>query len=315
MIRSANWIPALAILVFSAGTAKSAPPPIDGLSDEFNSAATLTDWTRVMTAESWPADQLETYDINVTNPGFMTMMPYTVTWYQDYRGPLTFKLVDGDFVATSRVIASNRANTGAPGRSFSLGGIMARTPRAITSGTWTAGGENYVFLSIGCGGSAGAFQFEVKTTTNSVSTLIYTDTNDGGEALIQTARIGQYFIQLRKTVNGSWTVHQRYTRGDMPSTLQVGLVSYTDWDTVSTWPVVDHNNSQILTQFMSATPSVPDLIGRFDYLRFQRPVVPAPLVGLDFSNPLVVSDAQLLSFLGDNANAPPSSVKGWEIID
>lgn len=30
------------------------------------------------------------------------MMPFTVTWYQDYAGPLPFKNVTGDFAITTQ---------------------------------------------------------------------------------------------------------------------------------------------------------------------------------------------------------------------
>lgn len=292
----------------------AAPPDISLLSDEFTNSSTLVNWTNIKDAESWPQEQLELHDVDITNPGFLTMMPHTCTWYQDYRGPLLFKLIDGDFVATSRVIVSNRANTGAPASNYSLGGILTRAPRSITPGTWTPGGEDYMFLSVGCGTNLGNFQFEVKTTDNSVSTLIVTDTGDGGDVLIQTARIGQSFIQLRKTPGGVWTVHQRYSRADMPSTVQVGCTTYTDYSYAGTWPVVNHNNNTITSQFGNpGNPSQPDLIARFDYMRFVRPSVPPPLVGLDFSDPGQVSDAQLLSFLGANANTP-SSVADWSML-
>lgn len=48
----------------------------------------------------------------------------------------------------------------------------------------------------------------------------------------------------------------------------------------------------------------PDLAASFDFARYQRPNVPAVLVGTDFSNSQAVSDAMLLSFLGENAMTP-----------
>ena len=68
------------------------------LSDEFNDASTLPQWKRVYVVEGWPANQLEVQDINTTRPGRMVMIPFTSTWFNDYRGELTFKEVDGDFV-------------------------------------------------------------------------------------------------------------------------------------------------------------------------------------------------------------------------
>src|SRR5436189_1959019 len=150
---------ALLLVAAIAATDDLAP-----LSDEFNDASTLAQWKRVYAVEGWGANQLELQDINTTRAGHMVMMPFTSTWYNDYRGELTFKEVQGDFVVTTDVEASQRGGTGAPRSNYSLAGIMVRAPRAITPSTWRAGGENYVFLSIGAGSPPGAFQFEVQTT-------------------------------------------------------------------------------------------------------------------------------------------------------
>lgn len=42
-------------------------------------------------------------------------------------------------------------------------------------------------------------------------------------------------------------------------------------------------------------------------LRFQRPLVPLALTGRNLANPAEVSDAELLSFLGETANVPGGS--------
>ncbi|MFN8549047.1 MAG: hypothetical protein U0527_14040 [Candidatus Eisenbacteria bacterium] len=73
------------------------------LSDEFGSALTLGEWQRVHLTEQWNAEQLEVYDVNVSNAGRMTMVPYTVVWYQDWRGPMAFKVASGDFALTAEV--------------------------------------------------------------------------------------------------------------------------------------------------------------------------------------------------------------------
>ena len=49
----------------------------------------------------------------------------------------------------------------------------------------------------------------------------------------------------------------------------------------------------------------PDLIARFDYIRFRRPDVLANLIGADLSDQSAVSDAELLGFLGASADATP----------
>jgi hypothetical protein len=264
------------------------------LSDEFNDATTLSQWKRVYVVEGWGANQLEVLDINTTRAGHMVMIPFTSTWYNDYRGELTFKEVTGDFVVTTDVEAGRRNGSGPPRSQFSLGGIMLRAPRQITPATWQPGGENYFFLSLGAASAAGTFQFEVKITRSSNSVLDIKDASaTGGHAIIQFARLGPYFIAL-KNVAGQWSVHQRYVRNDMPATLQVGMTVYTDYPAASSVsPFVQ--NSTVLHI------GNPDLVAAFDYFRFARPQVPASLVGADLT---MVSDAVLLSFLGANASTP-----------
>ena len=275
---------------------------LSSLSDEFNSASTLTLWQRIYSVEGWNADQLELLDINTTRPGMMVMMPYTSTWFNDYRGELTFKEIEGDFVVTTDVEVSRRGGSGPPRSQYSLAGIMVRTPRQITPQTWRPGGENYVFLSLGAASPAGIFQFEVKTTVNSVSTLSV----DAGasRAIIQVARIGPYLIMLRQVQGGSWMVHRRYTRSDMPARLQVGLTTYTDYPTCTTFTPLAHNQTVIRT-------GNPDLVAAFEYVRYRRPAVPAALAGRNLADPNAVSDADLLSFLGATAAepAPPARVR------
>jgi len=274
-------------------------------SDEFSNPATLALWQRVDVLEDWGADQLQSVDIDVTRAGHFTLVPHASTWYQDWRGVLVFRPVTGDFVATASVHVERRTGAGAPTSQYSLAGILVRTPRAITPATWAPGGENYVFLSLGAADQPGSYQHEVKTTEDSVSTLQISPA-PGADAEIQVARIGNAFIMLRRPLPaGAWTVHRRYPRSDMPATLQVGMTVYTDWPTASTLTPFDHNQTVI-------AGGNPDLVAQFDYFRFAAPVVPAPLAGLDLTDPGQVTDEQLLDFLGENANpAPTTTVSGW----
>jgi hypothetical protein len=280
------------LLLFTIPPALAADP-LAVLDDEFTSAATLVNWDRVFQTEQWNADQLEHIDINTSRPGWITMMPYTSTWYQNWRGELAYKEVTGDFAVTTRLHVTNRAGTAAPNRSFSLAGILLRTPRNITPATWTPGGENYTFLSLGAANAPGTYQFEVKTTVNSLSNLEISSAGTS-EVLIQLARIGPHIIALYQIEPGPWVVHRRYNRADFPATLQVGMTVYTDWDNVAPTDPFLHNGSTITT-------GTPDLIAEYDYFRFRTPNVPVPLQGADLSNTSSVSDAQLLSFLGTNA--------------
>ena len=51
-------------------------------------------------------------------------------------------------------------------------------------------------------------------------------------------------------------------------------------------------------------PYNPDIIGSYEYIRFFRPTIPASLVGVDLTSAAMVSDEDLLAFLGDQANVP-----------
>jgi hypothetical protein len=294
---------------------------IRGLSDEFSFADSLDDWQRLWQVEHWQADQLQGFDIGATRSGWLTMLPYTSVWYEDYRGELSFQDIAGDFAVTTHVQSRNRGATGAPGSThggamgseFSLAGLMLRVPRsewlvdrnASPAAWWVQGNERYVFLSFGSATLPGTYQFEVKTTTaaapHSQSILEITDAPLGvTEADLRSVRIGPHVIVLRRLPAQAWEVHRRYRRDDMTGPLQVGMTCYTDWSVVNTWPYFDQNDTAITHVYNNpGALSDPDLLAQFDYVHFARPQVPAGLVGADLSNPAAVSDAQLLGFLGD----------------
>lgn len=194
---------------------------------------------------------------------------------------------------------------------------MLRAPRHITPATWAPGGEDYVFLSIGYGTGAAQFQYEDKTTDNSNSTLILSPA-PGPSSTLQLARIGAYVIALRQAPGGSWLVHRRFHRSDLPDTLQGGLVTYTDWTKCAPFDPWVHNQIVLdpplppwVTDPRPDIPYTPDLRTTFDYARFARVHLLPELVGVDLTNPTLVPDAVLLSFLGSHLNEPgigPSEV-------
>jgi hypothetical protein len=303
-----------------------AATPIAGLSDEFDDAATTDQWQRVNEVEGWNADQLNIYDIDATQPGRMVQQPNTVVWYQNYRGPMAFQTVTGDFSFTTQIHITDRDDIGGsdandvPGDSlYSLAGAMLRTPRDITDALteWTPGsmaddgtnnGENYIFLSAGYGtGNPDEFALEVKTTRNSDSQLELTPLGpDTNTVNVQLARIGNSVIALYQLPGEEWQVHRRYSRPDMPETMQVGLVTYTDWEKANDFDPFTQNSTVLVPGVAGdPTPGVifnPDLTAGFEYARYATPDVPAALAGADLTDPNAVSDAELLSFLGDNTN-------------
>lgn len=289
---------------------------LTGLNDEFDDATTINNWQRLYQTEGWGADQLQAWDIDQTQAGRMTMQPHTVVWYQNWRGPIAYQEITGDFVVTSEIIVTDRDDVGGSDADdipqeaqFSLAGVMIRTPRDITDPAvdWQPGtmlddgtniGENYVFLSIGHG-TDGQLSLEAKTTRNSDSQLELTPINTNTITL-QIARVGDSVFSLYQLPGQEWVVHRRYTRADMPETIQVGLVSYTDWTKANDFDPFFHNSNVLQPGVADPTPMEafnPDINAGFEYARFARPVVPAELASVDLVN--AASDLQLLSFLGD----------------
>ena len=78
-----------------------------------------------------------------------------------------------------------------------------------------------------------------------------------------------------------------------------GFVTYTDWATMQNCSYEFHNLN-LLSQSCGPNPlpADPDLHASFEFLRVDRPQIPAPFVGADFSNPAAVSDSQLLALFG-----------------
>ncbi|HEX2880728.1 MAG TPA: hypothetical protein VHO25_14450, partial [Polyangiaceae bacterium] len=188
--------------------------PLSVFSDEFDDASTLGDWLRIYQTEQWSANQLQTFNIDqadagTSRPGFATLVPYANSWYGDYRGELTYKVISGDFVVTARLEVSNLADTGAPNSLYSLAGLMVRKPRTVTPATWSAGGENHLFIAAGSANSAGNNAIYISSTTTSTTVLAVTSVAYS-EVDLRIVRIGQYLVVLKRQTGSAWTVHQRY---------------------------------------------------------------------------------------------------------
>ena len=278
--------------------------------DEFNQAATLPQWYNINNTEGWNAEQLEQFNINTSTPGNLMMLPYTSVWFRDKRGPFLYKNIDGNFVFTTQVSVSSRTGTGPPSVPYSLAGSMIRAPKTLSNGAagWVPGQENYVFLSLGYANPAlcnncPAPHFEVKTTVDSGSTL-YVTPLASQIVTIRLVRIDQTIIVLYQLPGQPFVVHRRFSRPDLPTITQVGMVSYTDWDKASTYTNVFHN-SHVLNSSLSPDPTSgsgipfrPDIRANFNFARFDEINRPTSLAGLDLGNPSQVSNAALLEFLG-----------------
>lgn len=239
---------------------------LDVLSDEFNDASRLAEWKDQATVEGWPS-MIETVDTNTSSAGHLYLVPTTSGWFEDFRGVLLYKDVTGDFDVTTRILATGK-NGELPQRTYSLTGLMARTPRTVTMDTWQSKQENWVFITTGYGdnrpGLAGSAQIETKTTVNSISNLVLKAIPSGWVEL-RVVRVGSHFVMMYRVADKAWTISKRYNRKDMPETLQVGLNAYTNWESFT-------SDAATFNREMEANPRFqPDLVVRSDYVRFRRP--------------------------------------------
>lgn len=286
--------------------------------DHFNDICSLDAWMDIQETEGWNIQALESHDISLTYPGRFMLMPYTVSWYADWRGPLMYRMTQGDFVLTTHLTVTNRIGDDIPGPYYSLGGIMVRNPKTMTNGIedWLPGEEDYVFLSLGhaannhpsCPGCPPP-HFEVKSTINSSSTLNVSSI-DTNVVDIRMVRLAPYVLVLYRFPGQEWEVHHRYFRNDLMDTVQVGMVTYTDWDKVYTYEPAFHN-SHVLNEQLEPDPSSnpgmpfsPDIITSYDFIELQNAVFPAEWAGLNLVDEADVSDAEILALFGDTLPIP-----------
>lgn len=289
---------------------------VGDLSDEFNRTCNLENWLDLEVTEGWTNTHIESYDVHKSNPDMLTIVPYTTAWFAGRRSNLRYKEVSGDFVFTTELTALNRAETGQPSSGsglsgvYSLAGLMVRTPRISTTDP-----ENYIFLSAGSANSTTTPQLEVKTTTDSGSNLWVSGISTTENVQIRIVRRGSAFITMYREPGGDWMIRRRFSRSDMPDTLQVGFVAYTDWNKVNSYSIAFHNQNTLNTSLTpdptDSIPFRPDIVAKFDYGRFEEVNVPAMYADSNFASQPAVSNAVVLSLFGYDSES--HDVEGWHI--
>ncbi len=198
----------------------STGPATSSFTDEFNDASSLSDWSLRHQVEG-TAQQYSTLDINTSRAGYLVLIPSVRSgWFAAGRAPLVYKEITGNFAVQTYVVARSLGSASvAPASEFNSAGLLARNPAGAT------GPENYIMVNLGrqdtrIPGSVGS---EAKTTVNSNSTLTLDAAGFEGDILL--CRVGNEMIAYRRlAADPDWVELDRYTRADLPATLQVGLV-------------------------------------------------------------------------------------------
>jgi hypothetical protein len=232
---------------------------IEGLSTEFLQSSDLDVWQEHRPegfAPKWREPGVEN--------GKLILQPISSGWYEDNQAGHLYRQVEGDFIVTTRLeVRGTAADT--PQTEFSLAGIFVRAPREVSAANWAPGQENWLFLSVGTATPAGEPQYEVKTTTNSLSTLKILPAQ-WGPVDLRVARHGELFTLLVRPEGAAWAVLDQLIRPDLPRVLNVGLTAYADYGSVaSTYPNFHVYNTQ------GAPTQNADMVALVDWITFRRP--------------------------------------------
>ncbi|MEM7515160.1 MAG: DUF1349 domain-containing protein, partial [Bacteroidota bacterium] len=230
----------------------------------FDKAESISNWTSFHESEDWPDHSLKV-NIDTDSKENFHLEPNTGFWYGEVHcGPYYFKEVEGDFTVTTRVKASGRY-TSVPQKLFSLAGLMIRSPRPGGVAKTEKGHENWLFLSTGYAKGKNQAQFETKLTIKGKSKLKILPAPEGWVEMAITREGEQFTLSVKK--NGEWEVLRTLTHPNMQGRLQVGMIAYTDFNAKMKWRYIFSRASLNTTVF---TDGDPDLIARFDYIRFFR---------------------------------------------
>ncbi|MEM8812135.1 MAG: hypothetical protein AAGF59_05910 [Pseudomonadota bacterium] len=273
-------------LALVAGSA--AADDLTGLSTGFDDPAVLGEWSEHAPegfTPKWQAPRIQ--------EGMLVLEPISGGWFEELHGGHLYREVDGDFIVTTRIRVTG-TDAEVPQTLFSLAGLFVRAPNTFSAASWAPGRENWLFFSIGTSAPAGTPQFEIKTTTNSLSTLKIRSAPTGWVEL-RLARHAELFTLLHRAEGESeWTIADQMIRPDLPRLLNVGLTAYADWGSVQPiYPDMMRVNTK-------GTPeNNADLIAYVDRIDFRRPAVGRiPIANIDapaFIDAIEVRRTDLLS--------------------
>jgi hypothetical protein len=184
--------------------ADGGPTSLSGMSDQFE--GTSLD-------PAWSVLHADTVDVS-EHDGKLFIHPNTsILWYNDSEAVIVYKMVTGNFKATSAVHARRASDpTMPPDKIIHLGGVMGRDP--------TAPPENYVFVVVGH--DENGIAVETKSTANSQSSYMG-PTWPSGDAELRLCRLGASFNLYKRAIGSTvWQMAYQFNRPDLPATLEVG---------------------------------------------------------------------------------------------
>jgi len=222
------------------------------LSDEF-SGSTL--------APSWTIFNGAGVAVTVSGGALHLVPSRSLLWFNGSQGTLVYKLVSGNFKATTTAHTRKASDPSQPpSLALELGGVMLRSPASPP--------ESYTFIVLGLA-EQGRIASEWKDTLNSTSTFDESPWTPDSD--LRICRIGSTVAVYRRHVGDpSWGAPFFQTaRPDLPQTLQVGLNMY-------------------------ANQNVPDLDASFDRITF----APANTLGDCASDGAAVAPVPALSRAG-----------------
>lgn len=227
----------------SAGDGDGDGDPLAPLSDEFDELSRLSQWSRRHEVEGEPAQFSQLDQVG----GRLEFQPTTSGWYGDFDGPFFYKMVSGDFVVETWVEADDRDGVGGPPEElFNSAGLLARDP------AHAPGVENWIMHNVGL--QNGEVATEGKTTVDSISVLTLVPGANRG--VLRICRQGEELTLARRLEGETeFTETHVFPRADFPEELQVGMI-VNGWNSGGTTP---------------DTTRTPDLLARFDYVRFWTP--------------------------------------------
>ncbi|MEO1193561.1 MAG: hypothetical protein AAFY02_17510 [Pseudomonadota bacterium] len=243
---------------------------LSGLSTGFDEPASLAAWSEHLPegfTRKWQEPRVE--------DGRLVLEPVSSGWFEDNQAGHLYHQVNGDFIATTRIEVVG-TEAALPQTAFSLAGLFIRAPRALSAATWTPGQENWLFFSIGTAAPPGEPHYELKTTTNSLSTLQILPAPTGPVEL-RIARHGELFTLLARPQGQEWSVIEQIIRPDLPLVLNVGLTAYADYGSVApTYPNYQLYNTE------GAAAENADLIAYVDSFHLRRPTTGRlPIANID----------------------------------